>query len=226
MFGNILPLSQKDGNARVWYALPISCIISRIILRFCLPKVIKWCFLWDICLGIVLDVLLGPSKFVVSVFMAAFLLGYCVWPLLRLTLLVLWFPGWTSKSRCLSAGEGISKGSISMWWNIIQPRKGTKYLYMLQHAAAKSLQLCPTLCDPLDGSPPGSPVPRILQARILEWVAIAFSNAWKWKVKVKSLSRVQLNDPMDCSLPGSSIHGIFKARVLEWGANKYCRLQY
>ena len=57
------------------------------------------------------------------------------------------------------------------------------------HAAAKSLQLCPTLCDPIDG-PPGSPVPGILQARTLEWVAISFSNAWKWKVKVKSLSRV------------------------------------
>ena len=59
-------------------------------------------------------------------------------------------------------------------------------------AAAKSLQLCPTLCDPIDGSPPGSPVPGILQERKLEWVAISFSNAWKWKVKVKSLSRVRL----------------------------------
>ena len=59
-------------------------------------------------------------------------------------------------------------------------------------AAAKSLQSCPTLCDPIDGSPPGSPVPRILQARTLEWVAISFSNAWKWKAKVKSLSPVQL----------------------------------
>ena len=59
-------------------------------------------------------------------------------------------------------------------------------------AAAKSLQLCPTLCDPRDGSPPGSPIPGIFQARTLEWVAIAFSNAWKWKVKVKSLSRVRL----------------------------------
>ena len=58
--------------------------------------------------------------------------------------------------------------------------------------AAKSLQLCPTLCDPTDGSPPGSPVPRILQARTLEWVAISFSNAWKWKVKVKSLSCIRL----------------------------------
>ena len=57
-------------------------------------------------------------------------------------------------------------------------------------AAAKSLQLCPTLCDHIDGSPPESAVPGILQARTLEWVAISFSNAWKWKVKVKSLSRV------------------------------------
>ena len=59
-------------------------------------------------------------------------------------------------------------------------------------AAAKLLQLCPTLCDPIDGSPPGSPVPGILQARTLEWVAISFSNAWKEKVKVKPLSCVQL----------------------------------
>ena len=59
-------------------------------------------------------------------------------------------------------------------------------------AAAKLLQSCPTLCDPIDGSPPGSPVPGILQARTLEWVAISFSNAWKWKAKVKSLSPVWL----------------------------------
>ena len=58
-------------------------------------------------------------------------------------------------------------------------------------AAAKSLQTCPTLCNPIDGSPPGSPIPGILQARTLEWAAISFSNAWKWKVKVKSLSRVR-----------------------------------
>ena len=59
-------------------------------------------------------------------------------------------------------------------------------------AAAKSLQSFPTLCDPIDGSPPGSSIPGILQARILEWVAISFSNAWKWKVKVKLFSRVRL----------------------------------
>ena len=59
-------------------------------------------------------------------------------------------------------------------------------------ATANSLQSCPTLCDPIDGSPPVSPVPGILQARTLEWVAISFSNAWKWKVKVKLLSHVRL----------------------------------
>ena len=59
-------------------------------------------------------------------------------------------------------------------------------------ATAKSLQSCPTLCDPIDGSPPGVPVPGILQARTLEWVAISFSSVWKWKVKVKSLSCVRL----------------------------------
>ena len=81
-------------------------------------------------------------------------------------------------------------------------------------AAAKSLQLCLTLCDPIDRSPPGSTVPGILQARRLEWGALSFY------MEVKSESEVThpcltLSDPMDCSLPGSSIHGIFQARVLE-----------
>ena len=78
--------------------------------------------------------------------------------------------------------------------------------------AAKSLQSCPTLCDPIDGSPPGSPVPGILQARTLKWAAIAFSIVWKWKVKSESevaQSCPTRSDPMDGSLPGSSIHGIF-----------------
>ena len=65
--------------------------------------------------------------------------------------------------------------------------------YLATAAAAKLLQSCPTLCDPRDGSPPGSPVPGILQARTLEWVAISF--AWKWKVKVKLLSHVWLLTP-------------------------------
>ena len=59
-------------------------------------------------------------------------------------------------------------------------------------AAAKLRQSCPTLCDPIDGSPPGSPIPGILQARTLEWVAISFSSAWRWKVKVKLFSRARL----------------------------------
>ena len=114
------------------------------------------------------------------------------------------------------------------WQSMINFKISTKLIGKLQKyfkncsaaaAAAKSLQSCPTLCDPIDGSPPGSTVPGILQARALEWVAISFSNAWKWKVKVKSLSRVWLfATPWTASLPGSSIHGIFHARVLEWGA--------
>ena len=85
--------------------------------------------------------------------------------------------------------------------------------------AAKSLQSCPTLCDPIDGSPPVSPIPGILQARTLQWVAIFLLQC----MKVKSESEVAqscptLSDPMDCSPPGSSVHGIFQARVLEWGA--------
>ena len=75
----------------------------------------------------------------------------------------------------------MTKNYISLWKTLVMPAA----------AAAKSLQSCPTLCDPIDGSPPGSPDPGILQARTLEWVAISFSNAWKWTVKVKSLSRFQ-----------------------------------
>ena len=96
-------------------------------------------------------------------------------------------------------------------------------LYIL-NTAAKSLQLCPTLCDPIDGSPPGSPVPGILQARTLEWVAISFPNAWKWKVKVKSLSHVRLSRP----------HGLQPTRLLHpWefpskstGVGCHCLLWY
>ena len=78
---------------------------------------------------------------------------------------------------------------------IFQPQETPDMVYSTSStvaAAAESLQSCPTPCDPTDGSPPGSPVPELLQARTLEWVAISFSNAWKWKVKGKSLSRVRL----------------------------------
>ena len=94
-----------------------------------------------------------------------------------------------------------------------------KYWELKEAAAAKLLQSCLTLWDPIDGSPPGSPVPRFLQARTQEWVAISCLQC----MKVKSEGEVTqscptLCDPMDCSLPGSSIHGIFQARVLEWVA--------
>ena len=124
----------------------------------------------------------------------------------------------TQCSVVTSTGRKSKRGDMSVdiallyswnWYNIV------KQLYFnAAAAAAKSLQSCPTLCDPIDGSPPGSPVPGILQARTLEWVAISFSNAWKWKVKGKSLLVI----PWTAAPPGYSVHGIFQARVLEWGA--------
>ena len=86
------------------------------------------------------------------------------------------------------------KAPIYTFGELILSQRLKLSLYAAAAAAtpAKSLQSCPNLCDPIDGSPPGSPIPGILQARTLEWVSISFSNAWKWKVKVKSLSRVQL----------------------------------
>ena len=86
-------------------------------------------------------------------------------------------------------------------------------------AAAKLLQSCPTLCNPVDGSPPGSPAPGILQATTLEWVAISFSNAWKWKVKVKSLSRVWLlATPWTAAYQAPLSLGFFRQELLEWSA--------
>ena len=97
--------------------------------------------------------------------------------------------------------------------------KGFVFFSSSAAAAAKSLQSCPTLCDPIDVIPPGSPAAGILQARTLEWVAISFSNAWKWKSESEvAQSCPTPSNPMDCSLPGSSTHGILQARVLEWGA--------
>ena len=96
-----------------------------------------------------------------------------------------------------------------------------KYIQNPAAATAMSLQSCPTLCDPIDGSLPGSSVPGILQARVLEWGAISFQC-----MKVKSESEVAqsyptLCDPIDYSLSGFSVHGIFQARVLEWGTNAF-----
>ena len=94
-------------------------------------------------------------------------------------------------------GRTLVKGTLRLSWGthaqvVRPPMKSLVHACVRAAAAAKSLQSCPTLCDPIDGSPPGSTVPGILQVRTLEWVAISFSNAWKWKVKVKSLSRVWL----------------------------------
>ena len=120
---------------------------------------------------------------------------HVIWPT---GLLCLWdFSGKNTGEGCHSLLQGIflTQGSNPGL------RHCRRVLYRLSHhgrqrthtaAAAKSLQSCPTPCDPVDGSPPGSPVPGILQARTLEWAVISFSNAWKWKVKVKSLSRVRL----------------------------------
>ena len=104
-----------------------------------------------------------------------------------------WSSGWDSTCQCRA--------------------NATSFAELNSAAAAKSLQSCPTLCDPTDGRPPGFPIPGILQARTLEWVAISFSNAWKWKVKVKSLSCVQLlatpwtaayQAPLSMDFPGKS----------------------
>ena len=115
-------------------------------------------------------------------------------------------PGWLSAPESQVCEWG-HLGSFSANWALSAD-------IMYTAAAAESLQSCPTLFDPIDGSPPGSPVPGILQARLLEWVAISFSNAWKWK-----WSRSVVSDSsMDCSPQGSSVHGIFQARGLEWGA--------
>ena len=91
-------------------------------------------------------------------------------------------------------------------------------------AATKSLQSCLTLCDPIDGGPRGSPVPGILQARTLEWVAISFSNAWKWKVKVKSLSHVRL-----LATPWTTAHQALRPWDFpgkSTGVGRHCLLHY
>ena len=102
-------------------------------------------------------------------------------------------PGaWSRKILMLSLNSG--KHAVTDWLVIpawVQDWGACGYPLFLT-AAAKLLQLCPTLCDSMDGSPPDSPVPGILQARTLEWVAVSFSSAWKWEVKVKSFSHVWL----------------------------------
>ena len=103
-----------------------------------------------------------------------------------------WCSGTTQRDGWGGRREGgLERGTHVYQWllHVDVWQKPPQYCKVI--VTAKSLQSCPTLCNPIDGSPPGSPVPGILQARTLEWVAISFSNAWKWKMKVKSLSRVR-----------------------------------
>ena len=137
---------------------------------------------------------------------------YCVHSISMRYLRVRSERNWT----CCPCPQGIQ--SCSFW---VQSPDVNKLQKSMKHAAAavKSPQSCPTLCNPIDGSPPGSPVPGILQASTLEWVGCHFLLQC---MKEKSESEVAqscptLSDPMDCSPPGSSIHGIFQARVPEWG---------
>ena len=125
---------------------------------------------------------------------------------------ILWYPlikSFLSQisliSSILPKWHSIETCQVALLWDIIS--------LFAAAAAAKLLQSCPTLCDPRDSSPPGFPIPGILQARTLEWVTISFSNAWKWKVKVKSLSRVWLlatpwtaayQAPLSMDFPGKS----------------------
>ena len=126
-------------------------------------------------------------------------------------------------------GLAPTQASVTEEWEVCQPQHmavpghwgmsspfGKPTLYSVLAAAAKSLQSCLTLFDPIDGSPPGSSVSGILQARTLEWAAISFSNVC---MHAKSLqSCPTLCDPIDGSLPGSAIPGILQARTLEWVA--------
>ena len=99
----------------------------------------------------------------------------------------------TRVSPCFLSHELLLQGFCHSWHPPTLMLVSNSWEYFpLAATAAKSLQSCPTLCDPIDGSTPGSAVPGILQTRTLEWVAISFSSEWKWKVKVKPLSRVLL----------------------------------
>ena len=125
------------------------------------------------------------SKWLLDPWAAEWMLRYQAWK--HVNLIVLFHQrSWVTR-YIVSEQSHFERNLFSEQW---VSAVGLKY--SVAAAAAKSLQLCPTLWDPIDGSPPGSPVPGILQARTLEWVAISFSNAWHWKVKVKLLSRVWL----------------------------------
>ena len=122
---------------------------------------------------------------------------------------------WTSKStrHC-----PLWAHSSSPLFLIMSPQSRCTRHIAAAAATAKSLQKCPTLCNPIDSSPPGSPVPGILLARTLEEVAISFSKAWKWKWNWSRSVESNTLWLHGLQPPGCSNHGIFEARVLEWGA--------
>ena len=116
--------------------------------------------------------------------------------------------------------EKLSRNTSSMTKQC--PSSFSRDVHAAAAAAAMSLQSCPILCDPIDGSTPGSSVPGILQARILEWVAISLSNAC---MHAKSFQLCPTPfDPMDSSPPGSSVHSILQARILEWVAISFSKV--
>ena len=119
------------------------------------------------------------------IYLVVLLVAACMWDLVPWPGIQPRPPHW----ECRVLATGPPGKSPGMLWNLILM---VAVLWTYTPAAAKSLQSWPTLCNPIYGSPPGYPVPGILQARTLEWVAISFSNAQKWKVKVKSLSHVWL----------------------------------
>ena len=131
--------------------------------------------------------------------------------------------------RSTQRGHTVIKMTVLKKKNIKNKKgKATSYIQGNCHkaaaASAKSLQSCPTLCDPIDCSPPGSSIPGFLKAVTREWVSIFFSDAWKWKVKVKSLGRVRLlATPWIAAYQAPPSMGFFQARVLEWGAISFSR---
>ena len=132
-----------------------------------------WLFMWQNSPGLLKQLLLATN------------IPKCIFPLSYIWLCICFLQLYAYSSRLFS--ELLAMELCKLYF---ADYSGSCLLVAAAAAAAKSLQLCLTLCNPIDGSPPGSSVPGILQAKTLEWVAISFSNEWKWKVKVKSLSRV------------------------------------
>ena len=116
----------------------------------------------------------------------------------------------------------LPRNSLCLTWQ--EGHLSWALLFNFAAAAAKSLQSCPTLCDPKDGSPPGSP--DLGFSRQEHWSGLPFPSPMHESESEVARSCLTLSDPMDCSLPGSSVHGIFQTRVLEWGAIAFSKLWF